>query len=72
MLPLANSADNPSETILSHLEGTTVLTKKDAVRGSGLNPLFSIFNATYNDDQKKSHADYIELSMQVQFNQRAL
>ena len=25
--------------------------------------LFSIFNATYHDDQKKSHTDYIELSM---------
>ena len=34
--------------------------------------LFSIFNATYNDDQKRSHADYIELSMQSQFNKRAL
>ena len=34
--------------------------------------LFSIFNSTYNDDQKSSHADYIELSMQSQFNKRAL
>jgi hypothetical protein len=34
--------------------------------------LFSIFNSTYNDDQKRSHADYIELSMQSQFNKRAL
>ena len=34
--------------------------------------LFSIFNATYNDDQKRSHTDYIELSMQSQFNKRAL
>jgi hypothetical protein len=34
--------------------------------------LFSIFNATYNDDQKRSHADYIEVSMQSQFNKRAL
>ena len=34
--------------------------------------LFSIFNATYNDDQKKSHAEYIELSMQSQFNKRDL
>jgi hypothetical protein len=34
--------------------------------------LFSLFNATYNDDQKKSHADYIELSMQSQFNKRVL
>jgi hypothetical protein len=25
--------------------------------------LFSIFNATYNDDQKSSYTDYIELSM---------
>ena len=34
--------------------------------------LFSIFNTTYNDDQKRSHTDYIELSMQSQFNKRAL
>ena len=34
--------------------------------------LFSIFNATYNDDQKSSYTDYIELSMQSQFNKRAL
>ena len=26
----------------------------------------------YNDDQKKAHADYIPLSMQPQFNKRAL
>jgi hypothetical protein len=32
--------------------------------------LFSIFNATYNDDQKSSCTDYIELSMQKQFNKR--
>ena len=34
--------------------------------------LFSIFNASYNDDQKRSYTDYIELSMQSQFNKRAL
>ena len=34
--------------------------------------LFSIFNATYGDDQKNSHADYIELSMQSQFNKQGL
>jgi hypothetical protein len=34
--------------------------------------LFIIFNATYNDDQKSSYTDYIELSMQSQFNKRAL
>ena len=34
--------------------------------------LFSIFNTTYNDDQKSSHTDYIQLSMQTQFNKRAL
>ena len=33
---------------------------------------FSLFNATYDDDQKRSHADYIELSMQSQFNKRDL
>jgi hypothetical protein len=34
--------------------------------------LFSIFNATFDDDQKSTHADYIQLSMQAQFNKRAL
>ncbi len=34
--------------------------------------LFSIFNATYDDDQKSSYADYIELSIQSQFNKRGL
>jgi hypothetical protein len=34
--------------------------------------VFSIFNATHNDDQKSSHVDYIPLSMQSQFNTRAL
>ena len=34
--------------------------------------LFSIFNATYDDDQKSSYADYIQLSMQSQFNKRDL
>jgi hypothetical protein len=33
---------------------------------------FSIFNSTYNDDQKRSYTDYIELSMQSQFNKRAM
>jgi hypothetical protein len=33
---------------------------------------FSLFNTTYNDDQKKSHVDYIELSIQSQFNKRGL
>ncbi len=34
--------------------------------------LFSLFNATYNDDQKSAYADYIKLSMQSQFNKRGL
>ena len=34
--------------------------------------LFIIFNTTYNDDQKSSHTDYIELSIQSQFNKRVL
>ena len=34
--------------------------------------LFNLFNSTYNDDQKSSYADYIELSMQSQFNKRDL
>jgi hypothetical protein len=35
VLSLANSADNPLETPLSHLEGRTILTKADAVEGLG-------------------------------------
>ena len=31
-----------------------------------------ILNVTYNDDQKNSHVDYIELRMQSQFNKRSL
>ncbi len=31
---------------------------------------FSLFNTTYDDDQKRSHTDYIELSIQSQFNKR--
>ena len=34
--------------------------------------LFSIFNTTYGDDQKWSHTDYIQLSIQSQFNKRGL
>ncbi len=30
--------------------------------------LFIIFIATYNDDLKKSHADYIQLSMQEPYS----
>jgi hypothetical protein len=32
--------------------------------------LFSIFYATYDDDQKRSHADYIQSLIQSQFNKR--
>ncbi len=31
MLTLANSADNPSQTPLSYLEGRTILTKTDSI-----------------------------------------
>ena len=34
--------------------------------------LFCIFISTFDDDQKCSYADYMELSMQSQFNKRAL
>jgi len=40
--------------------------------GLGPESLFSLFNATYNDDQKSSYTDYIELSIQSQFNKRVL
>ena len=46
MLPLQHSADNPSETPLSHWEGTTNLTKTDIcslrfrVKGQGLGYVF--------------------------------
>ena len=34
--------------------------------------LFRIFNVTYDDDQKSSYTDNIELSMQSQFNKQGL
>ena len=33
--------------------------------------VFSILNDTFVDDMDSSHADYIELSLQLQFNQRS-
>ena len=33
--------------------------------------VFSILNDTFDDDMDRSHADYIELSLQLQFNQRS-
>eukprot|EP00966_Prymnesium_polylepis_P325617 7381590-Prymnesium_polylepis.1 len=32
--------------------------------------VFSILNDTFDDDMERSHADYIELSLQLQFNSR--
>ena len=33
--------------------------------------VFSILNDTFDDDQDRSYADYIELSLQLQFNERS-
>ena len=33
--------------------------------------VFSILNDTFDDDQDSSLADYIELSLQLQFNERS-
>ena len=33
--------------------------------------VFSILNATFDDDQERSRADYIELVLQLQFNSRS-
>ena len=32
--------------------------------------LFSMFNATFGEDQKRSFGDYLELAMQSQYNKR--
>ena len=32
--------------------------------------VFSILNDTFEDDMERSYADYIELSLQLQFNSR--
>ena len=47
MFSLDNSADNPSETPLSHLESTTNLTKTDVVEGLGLRIRVNVFS--YNN-----------------------
>ena len=33
--------------------------------------VFSVLNDTFEDDMDSSHADYIELSLQLQFNNRS-
>ena len=33
--------------------------------------VFSILNNTFDDDQDSARADYIELSLQLQFNERS-
>ena len=33
--------------------------------------VFSVLNDTFDDDMDRSHADYIELSLQLQFNNRS-
>ena len=33
--------------------------------------VFSILNDTFEDDMDRAHADYIELSLQLQFNNRS-
>ena len=33
--------------------------------------VFSILNDSFDDDQERSLADYIELSLQLQFNERS-
>lgn len=40
---------------------------------SGVPPerVFSILNDTFDDDQDSAKADYIELSLQLQFNERS-
>ena len=34
--------------------------------------LFSMFNATFGEDQRRDFGDYLELSMQSQYNKRNL
>ncbi len=34
--------------------------------------LFSMFNATFGEDQRRDFADYLELAMQSQYNKRNL
>ena len=34
--------------------------------------VFSVLNDTFEDDMDSSHADYIELSLQLQYNGRAV
>ena len=33
--------------------------------------VFSVLNDSFDDDMDRSHADYIELSLQLQFNNRS-
>ena len=86
MLP--SSLNTPAETALLSSEELNVVTSAAHLVGVSENESerggeeddddsdndihFSIFNATYNADQKKSHTNYIELSIQSQINKRGL
>ena len=47
-----------------------LLARKTLAAASDAERLFSIFNATFHAGQKKSFGDYIELSIQSQYNKR--
>ena len=49
-------------------ETVTVLT--NAPNSCPPERLFSMFNATFGEDQKSSFGDYLELAMQSQYNKR--
>ena len=78
----ASQIDKPRKIEVRHVLGRDASfkepeTMKKRLLTSSLNScpperLFSIFNATNNDDQKSSFTDHIQLSMHAQFNPRAL
>jgi hypothetical protein len=78
----ASQIDKPRKIEVRHVLGRDASfkepeTMKKRLLTSSLNScpperLFSIFHTTSNDDQKKFHTDYIQLSMQSQFHKRAL
>jgi hypothetical protein len=73
VIPITSNEVNDGVTIT--LRFTDVFSfeeSKDIKTLVHLRVSFNNFNTTYNYDQKSSHTDYIQLSIQVQFNKPTL
>ena len=62
--------------LLEQIRSELLLIKVNAVQGCQINSIppervFSVLNNSFYDDQDRALADYIELALQLQFNERS-